>query len=394
MKNIIIIVSELTGGGAERVATNLATCLAERDNVTLVVEYIGENTYGSTVRTVDLKMPRNKGKLKIFWHLKLTVKLKKIKNKLGVTHSISFLTEPSFSNVLSKRKDKVIVSVRNKLSVNRNILFRAKEKWVFHKADSIVSLSEMVRYDLIHEFQANEEKVTTIYNPCYVETIKEKIREGDMSIEERRFFDENPGKIVLTAGRLVDQKGHWHLIRAFTEVLKKIPDAKLLILGQGENEGYLQELISKLKMNDNVILNGYKSNPYPYMNEADIFVFPSIFEGLGNILVECMACELPIISSDCQYGPKELLDPGSDYLTAVKDITIGGYGILVPPMDGIKYSAMDPLVDSECKLAEAVVLLLNDKGMQTKFKKKMKERRKDFNPNKITNQWTNLIESL
>ena len=76
-KNIMVVVSDLSGGGAERVATNLASSLAKTENVILVVEHINNNTYGSTVETIDLKMPKDKGKLKVFWHLELAKRLKK-----------------------------------------------------------------------------------------------------------------------------------------------------------------------------------------------------------------------------------------------------------------------------------------------------------------------------
>lgn len=91
----------------------------------------------------------------------------------------------------------------------------------------------------------------------------------------------------MTAGRLVDQKGQWHLIRAFSRVINKLPDAKLLILGQGGNKDYLERLIKDYKLEDSIKLLGYKSNPYIYMVRSDIFAFSSVYEGLGNILVEC-----------------------------------------------------------------------------------------------------------
>ena len=72
-------------------------------------------------------------------------------------------------------------------------------------------------------------------------------------------------------------------------VINKMPDAKLLILGQGGNKDYLERLIKDYKLEDSIKLLGYKSNPYIYMVRSDIFAFSSVYEGLGNILVECMA---------------------------------------------------------------------------------------------------------
>ena len=143
----------------------------------------------------------------------------------------------------------------------------------------------------------------------------------------------------MTAGRLVDQKGQWHLIRAFSRVINKMPDAKLLILGQGGNKDYLESLIKDYKLEDSIKLLGYKSNPYIYMVRSDIFAFSSVYEGLGNILVECMACGLPVVSADYKYGAKELLAPDMDLKTEIHEVTYGEYGILVPEMDDKKYEA-------------------------------------------------------
>lgn len=388
-RKVLVIVSDLTGGGAERVATNLATCLAQEDDteVILAVEHITADNYGATVKTINLHMPKNKGKLKVFWHLKLTRKLKKIKKKYGITHSISFLSEPSLANVLSKNKDMVIVSERNYVSAQKSSLLKEKEKWVLKKADKVVALSEMVRQDLIENFKVLSDKAVTIYNPCYVERIAAQSKKEVLSKEEISFFRNNAGKVVITAGRLVDQKGQWHLIRAFSAVTKEIPEAKLIILGQGENEKYLSDLIKGLELENNVFLWGYKDNPYPYLRNADIFAFSSVYEGLGNIIVECMACVLPTVSADCKFGPKELLNPNSDLKKQVSEITYGTYGVLVPAVNGQKYSAADPLTEAEECLSEAILNLLNDKSLRMHYKEKIGERAKDFEPHIITKQW-------
>lgn len=393
MKHIMIIINSLTGGGAERVATNLATCLQEleSEDVLLVVEHIDGNNYGSTVKTIDLNMPTDKGKIKIIWHILLAKKLKKIKKEYGITHSISFLSEPSLANVLSKCGEKVIVSERNNLSAKKNRILHMKEAWLMKHADVVVALSEMVRRDIVKNFKVKEKKTVTIYNPCYVKLIHSKAYENVFSESEKKFFENNKGNIVVTAGRLVDQKGQWHLIRAFNEVVKKISNAKLIILGQGENEIYLNKLISDLQLNGSVFMYGYKSNPYPYLFNSDLFVFPSLFEGLGNIIVECMACELPVISTDCKYGPKELLAPELDLETQVKRATYAQYGVLIPPLDGIKYEAGDPVTKEEEEMSDAIISMLLDEKLRMKYREQIRLRGENFMPEVITSAWKELL---
>lgn len=394
MKKILIIINSLTGGGAERVATNLATCLDESNDVTLVVEHIDGNNYGSTVNTLDLHMPIKKGRgmLRIFWHLSLTKKLRKVKRELGITHSISFLSEPSLANVLSKRGEMVVVSERNYLSSKKSKILHLKEEWLLKHSDMVVALSEMVRKDIVDNFGADEKKVITIYNPCYVKRIQQKIKEEVFSCEEKEFFKNNKGKIVVSAGRLVDQKGHWHLIRAFAKVIEAISGAKLIILGQGENRPYLERLIAELGLSEHILLLGYKANPYPYLASGDLFSFPSLFEGLGNIIVECMACGLPVISTDCKYGPKELLDPGSDYESHICEILFGQYGVLIPPLDGNKYEAKDSLTREEELMAEAIITMLEDDDLRFHYQEQIRNRAMDFTPERITQQWKDILK--
>ena len=94
-------------------------------------------------------------------------------------------------------------------------------------------------------------------------------------------------------GRLTRPKGQWHLIRALSYVKKEIEDVKLLILGQGELKGYLKELVDKLDLRNNVEFLGYQRNPFKYIASSDLFVFSSLYEGFGNVLVEAMACGVP-----------------------------------------------------------------------------------------------------
>lgn len=392
---VLIITKSLTGGGAERVATNLAGELAKYVDVKLVVFNAKNNTYGTTVPTVDLHIPEDKGKNKILWHWNAYRKVKEIKKEFRPTHSISFLAEPDLANVLTRDNEKIIISVRNKRSGgNQSKFIFMKNKWVFSQADKIIALSQMVRYDLINVFGTKPENVVSIYNPCYTTEISEKIRKNDMTENERVFFRSNKGRIVITAGRLSEQKGQWHLIRAFKSVIGAIPEAKLVILGQGNEEKYLKELIVNLGLEKSVRMLGYKANPYVYLYNSDLFAFPSIYEGLGNVLIECMACALPIISADCPYGPKELLAPSEDFRTAVKEINYAEYGVLVPPMSKERLSAAEPLQSSEENLANAIINLLCNDELRMQYKEKILKRGLDFSPDIITKQWLSELQNM
>lgn len=393
-KQIMIISRALSHGGAERVATNLATSLSKYHDVTLVILDGSVNTYGSTVETIDLGLSIRKEGSKIKWYTTLIRSINRIKQEKNITHAISFLSEPDLANVLTKGNSKTIISIRNKQSaLVKGNLKKIRDKVLFSKADKIVALSEMVKYDLVKNYDVDDSKIKVIYNPCDKDNINNSIDEDIMTKEEIDIFNSSDN-IVITAGRLSNQKGQWHLIRAFSEVVKEINNAKLIILGVGEKEEYLRKLIKELKLENNVYLLGHKSNPYVYLSKSNLFVFSSLFEGLGNILLEAMACEIPIISTDCDAGPRELLAPKSNIRETGKaeNIIYGEYGILTPVFDGIEYSSDDPLTKEELIYSKAIIEMLKDRGLLLKYKQKSIERGRDFTVDSINQQWLDLIE--
>lgn len=392
----MVITRLLTSGGAERVAANLAAQLGGNGDEAWLVVFDGNNaTYSTDASIIDLKLPmKNNPIKKAIWYFKVFMRVRKLKRELGITHSISFLNEPDLINVLTPCGAKTIVSVRNnRSSLNKNALTKWKDKLVFRAADRIVSLSQGAKEDLIDFYAVEADKIDVIYNTCDRALIARQYE----TVPDDAAMDGQivSGKTVITAGRLTTQKGQWHLIRAFSEVVKAIPDAKLLILGQGSMAQYLSELIERMGLGDSVHLMGYHKNPYYYLKKADLFVFSSLFEGFGNILLEAMACGLPIVSTDCMVGPRELLAPGTAYSERTKESVIEAEnGILVPVCDGRCYTATDAITAEEKLLAEAIVRMLTQDDLRRHYCERSAERIKDFSAEKITDEWRSLIDRL
>ena len=127
------------------------------------------------------------------------------------------------------------------------------------------------------------------------------------------------GPVILSVGTLKAVKRHDVLIEAFAQ-LQAFPQAVLCIVGEGAERAALQARIAALGLQGRVLLPGYAPDPSPWYAQADLFVLSSDYEGFGNVLVEALEFGLPVVSSDCPYGPREILADGR-------------YGTLVPPGD-------------------------------------------------------------
>jgi len=143
----------------------------------------------------------------------------------------------------------------------------------------------------------------TIYNPISLREIEEKFRE---KIDHPFFKDNNA--VVVSAGRFVIQKRFDRLLKAFSLLKKQQENACLIILGKGELHDKLKILVSRLNLDKCVDFVGFKFNPYAWISRADIFVLSSDWEGCPNVIIEAMACGLPIIGTEVGGIPDFLID--------------------------------------------------------------------------------------
>jgi glycosyltransferase involved in cell wall biosynthesis len=126
-------------------------------------------------------------------------------------------------------------------------------------------------------------------------------------------------KVVISAGHLSDNKNHALLIEAFAQVHAQAPDWTLRIYGHGTEKAKLKSRIHELGLSNSILLMGQVAPVTPEFGKASIFVLPSKREAFGNVLVEAMAAGLPVVSTDADHGPRNILTPGEDGLIVPRD---------------------------------------------------------------------------
>ncbi|WP_171777594.1 glycosyltransferase [Priestia megaterium] len=390
-ENIAFIIPALTGGGAERVVANLTKGISDDYEKYIVIYHDTENMYEHNGNIINLNIGSSNNLIgKAFNTIRRIIALKKFKNKYKIDKCISFLDNPNTINVLSRSNERLFVSIRNHQSKEFNGITKKLHtlivKKVYAKANKIIAISQGVKLDLIENFHIDPKKIEIIYNPVDIERIS-KLREEVLE-ERHQTIYKNP--TIITVGRLTYQKGQWHLIRAFKKVVEKIPNAQLIILGTGSLEKELKTLINDLGLSKNVHLIGFQENPFKFIYNADLFVLPSLFEGLGNVILEAMACGTPIISTDCKSGPREILAPSTTLKTEIDKLTIEEYGILTPVFKGGILDSKHQVVPEETELSEAMVLLLKDDKLRDELKNKSIKRVNDFSFKNISEKWLDL----
>lgn len=186
----------------------------------------------------------------------------------------------------------------------KRLLFTMQLRLFYPYADGVIGVSQGVTNDLLQLIGGDPGRFHTIYNPVLPKDFVNLARE----VVEHPWLG-NGLPVVIGAGRLTRQKDFATLLRAFALVLKERP-LRLLLLGDGPERERLEALAAELGISAVVDFCGFVTNPFPYIVRSDLFVLSSAWEGFGNVLVEAMALGIPVVSTDCPSGPREILHDG------------------------------------------------------------------------------------
>lgn len=319
-KRIAILIPTLGGGGAERVIINLANAFVAKGILTDVVLMRAEGELMSQVdprvRIICLEADRIRGIL-----LPLASYLRKYRPAVLMACMWPVTIVAFFARVVARVPLRLVFAEHTNWSIAEiansvwtRIKLNLSMRLLYRFADALVAVSKGAASDLQARAWLPEGSVAAIYNPIV----------GDITADHQDAappagWVDGPHKRIIAVGTLKPIKDYPTLLRAFKTVSATTP-ARLLILGEGNERPSLERQILKSKLEDLVFMPGFAIDPASYMACADLHVLSSKGEGFGNVIVEAMAHGVPVVSTDCPSGPREILCDGK-------------YGRLVPPAD-------------------------------------------------------------
>tara|TARA_B100001175_G_scaffold296818_1_gene286047 strand:- start:7 stop:1125 length:1119 start_codon:yes stop_codon:yes gene_type:complete len=305
-KNLVIYYPSFERGGVEENIKNLINNFTNKINVHLV----------SSISNKDAKIIFKK-KVKVY-----EIKKNKYLNFLPARINSAISSISTFSKLISKlKKNNLIVhSMQSNIAAilvclfkNTKIVIRNSEdpiystyysenfissyiifflKIIFYNLCSCIITNSVGSKNSLKKIVFNKQKINTIYNP-YLK-----------KINHINYKKEN---IIINVGRFRKQKNQILLIRAFYKFSQNYKNYKLFLVGDGFLKQKLKKEINTLKLNKKVFIIGWSLNTINYIRKSKIFVLPSLYEGLGNVLIDAVNYNVPCISTNCKSGPNEIL---------------------------------------------------------------------------------------
>lgn len=239
-----------------------------------------------------------------------------------------------------------------------------KYQQIFKRYSRVITICNQMKNRIIEQLNYTHHNFSTIYN--YIDHSKIRL----LSLESSPYTSPLlKDKFLLQVSRLVDGKGHFELIDIYNELKKKGINHKLYLIGDGENRSLLNKKIHDLGLENDCILLGEVSNPYPFFKNADLFIHTSESEGLPTVLLESMALGVPVVAMDCPTGPREIIGDNDEY------------GKLIP-------------MHNKTAFVDAVYELLNNVELYQHYVKQSLTRIQDFSSEKIGKEVDSLFKEI
>ncbi|MDO6535574.1 glycosyltransferase [Alteromonas stellipolaris] len=299
---VVFIINSLEGGGAERVMAKLLAIMEDYfSHANVPVYLVLLDTLEESQQCppyVTKTVLTSNGSLKAGYQ-----QLKPLLKTLNPQICFSFLTRSNFLNIAIAKSlgYRAIISERVNTTSHlsgglKDAISRFLVKLLYKRAKNVVAVSEGVKADLVENYAVPEQKISLLYNPYDIAQLHELASEEVTDIPKAPY--------IIGVGRLVKNKNFSLLLNAYAKA-NIVED--LVILGVGDEEAMLKALAKTLGIADKVHFLGFKPNPYPYVAKAEYFVSTSNAEGFPNAIVEAMCLDKPVIATNCESGPAEII---------------------------------------------------------------------------------------
>lgn len=367
-RKMMLIVPMLHQGGFERVCVTTARLLEPYFDIYIVIFSSADIAYDIRgLHVIDLRMGSVGSRLgKIRNVFRRSRKVRRLKEELGISIAYSFGPTANLVNVFSRWRERAWCGVRSFLDMDNPRLLKLFSK----RSDLVVCCSRVIEKQIREQLGCGN--LETLYNPFDIGNISEQA-----SLPETKLPFSEGERVIVSMGRQDDVKGFWHLVKSFSLVHRKLPDTRLLIVGEGDFHEYWQ-LAQELGIEDAVCFPGVKKNPFPWLARGRVYVMTSLNEGFPNVLVEAMALGIPVISANCMTGPAEILTADFEKYIDQEEYIDGDYGILIPNLNKEKNMEPSVITKEEERLAQQMLRLLDQRELYERYSAAARARAAQF----------------
>jgi glycosyltransferase involved in cell wall biosynthesis len=404
MKRYILINRMPKGGGAEKQAYLLFKNIP-CDKIICLEQ---GNEYGIPVPGIihlSKHVPATAALIKYLFLPVYAYRLYRLIRKESGVQVISFMERSNYTNILLKifKKHEAVISVRvhpgfftgiKKINRLLNIL-------LLHFSDKITSNSaDTINWFKKRAGRKNSAKLFLTPNGYNLSEIRMKAAEPLPPAIVPVF--NNP--VLISMGRLCEQKGQLFLINSFIKLRPSVPALKLVLLGAGP---LLEPLINHCRANKltavavaaeaaevpgaDVYFFGLKQNPFKYIAKSSLFALTSVNEGLPGALIEAMICSVPVISANCPSGPREIICPGMTEDEPVTSAIVTNNGVLMPTFSQKDFTDEAGRAAKEQIWASAITKLFTTSGLLGQVQSENAERVQEYDEINVLNAWDKVL---
>lgn len=309
-RTLAFLIQDLRGGGAESTFVRLVNGTAERGIPTDLVVVTARGPFlGQLSPALNLiELPQARTATSV-------VGLCRYLRRRRPRALISAMTHTNIAAILARAaaqvRTRLVIVEHNQFSrnvVHKRGLVRLAYRLVpllYRHADVVAAVSEGVRADLARAARLPADRIAVLTNPV----VTPDLFAAADQVPDHPWFLDREVPVLLAVGRLMPQKNYPLLLDAFARLRTRRP-ARLIILGEGALRAQIEGRAEELGIAADVALPGFCANPFAFMRAASLFVLSSDWEGMPTVLIEALACGVPVVATDCRSGPRDILQHG------------------------------------------------------------------------------------